>query len=202
MKCYECAGVVSDKATCCPHCGAPVCREHMVPQERENETNDCSRSLHEDKNLERTTESKDVLTDKMQERNGNAKRYFCECFLILGLILLGVVLLGVCNFIASVVMEKSPDQSLTTSLALASLYFVWPLERIVYKYNSFRAGRIVGNVLIGVLVLGVVLATCGIVFDRSLVNNSTFSFSMMDCVPLGTLAFAIWYISGRRSGRL
>ena len=36
LKCTECGGDVSDKATACPHCGAPVVLEVPKPEEKTN----------------------------------------------------------------------------------------------------------------------------------------------------------------------
>jgi len=210
-KCIECGGKVSDKATTCPHCGAPVPVpdlkkvEFMKSDNRESalsvengQSNSCK--SNEGGASMRTT------TSGPQKSPKTLRRYVLEGLIILVIVIAAPFVMGICNLIAQVVLEgfHAVEQSFPTAVAFSILYLAWPIELIVRKYNSPKTGRMIGNILMTLLALFVVFGTLGVVNERTLCQGGGF-FSMglekTDYVPFAILALGVWYIRTQRKYR-
>lgn len=80
VRCYECSETISDKADCCPHCGAPIAKVGVAL----NETMD-------------NTQSNTVSEPTVEKESKKAIDYFGYALfitLLIGFIVLALVLIG------------------------------------------------------------------------------------------------------------
>jgi len=201
-KCLECGGKVSDKATACPHCGAPVPVSNLKEIGKSDRKE--SASLVENGQADGCEPKLSDVPEQHATANPQGvhkapRRYVLESFIILVIVIATPFVAGICNLIAEVVLEEfhAVKQAFSTAVAFSILYLAWPIELVVRKYNSPKTGRLIGNVLMTLLASLVVLVSLGVVFERTLCQGV--GWETADCVPFVVLALGIFCVKMQRT---